>query len=121
MNRPEWRYQSWRTREVIELRLFGSLQQYSPEPTSVPGTPLHVPLGDGSTLGQVLDQVGVDIDEVSNVFVNGRLLPRSIYPITLGYQLAADGPLSPEGYLSAPVQQGDRVGIFPRKMASVVV
>jgi hypothetical protein len=72
-------------------------------------------------LGQVLDQVGIDPGEVSNVFVNGRLLPRSVYPITLGYQLAADGPLTPEGYLSVPLKSGDRVGIFPRKMASVVV
>lgn len=106
---------------MIEVRLFGSLQQYSSDPTSVPGTPQHLPLGNGTTLGQVLDRVGVDLDEVSNVFVNGQLLPRSVYPITLGYQLAADGPLSPEGYLNAPVQPGDRVGIFPRKMASVVV
>ena len=106
---------------MIEVRLFGNLQQYSPDPASVPGTPLHMPLGDSNTLGQVLDRVGVDPGEVSNVFINGRLLPRSVYPITLGYQLAADGPLSPEGYLSVPVQSGDRVGIFPRKMASVVV
>lgn len=106
---------------MIEVRLFGNLQQYSPEPTSVAGTPLHMPLADGATLGQVLDQVGVDPDEVSNVFVNGRLLPRSVYPITLGYQLAADSPLSPEAYLKVPVQSGDRVGIFSRKMASVVV
>ena len=106
---------------MIEVRLFGSLQQYSPDPTSVPGTPLHLSFGDGSTLGQVLDRVGIDPDEVSNVFVNGRLLPRSVYPITLGYQLAAEGPLSPEAYLRAAVQPGDRVGIFPRKMASVVV
>ncbi len=80
-----------------------------------------MPLADGATLGEVLEQVGVDLDEVSNVFVNGRLLPRSVYPITLGYQLAAEGPLSPEAYLRAAVQPGDRVGILPRKMASVVV
>jgi hypothetical protein len=106
---------------VIEVRLFGGLQQYSPDPKSVPGTPLHLPLGDGSTLGQVLDRVGIDLEQVSNVFLNGRLLPRSVYPITLGYPLAADGPLSPEGYLSVSIKPGDRLGIFPRNMGSVVV
>jgi sulfur carrier protein ThiS len=87
----------------------------------VPGTPLHLPLENGSTLGQILERVGIDPDEVSNVFVNGCLLPRSVYPITLGYALAVDGPLSPEGYLNAPIRPGDRLGIFPRIMASVVV
>jgi hypothetical protein len=69
----------------------------------------------------VLSRIGVDAEEVGNVFVNGRLLPRSVYPITLGYQLAADGPLDLESYLRAPVRSGDRLGIFPRKMSLVVV
>jgi hypothetical protein len=82
---------------------------------------MHVPAGEGETVGRVLTQMGVDPEEVSNIFLNGRLLPRSVYPITLGYPLAAEGPLSPEGWLSTPVQAGDRLALFPRNMGVVVV
>jgi len=106
---------------LIEVRLFGDLRRYAPDPAAASGVAVHLPAGGDETVGQVLAQVGIEPEEIGNVFVNGRLLPRSVYPITLGYQLAADGPLSQEGFLSAPVQPGDRVGIFPRKMSSVVV
>jgi hypothetical protein len=82
---------------------------------------LHLTAGEGETLGQVLAELGIKLDEVSNVFLNGRLLPRSTYPITLGYPLAAQAPLSPEGCLSTPVHPGDRLGIFPHNMGVVVV
>jgi hypothetical protein len=65
--------------------------------------------------------LGIEPDTIGNIFINGRLLPRSAYPITLGYALAADRPLILEEYLRSPVETGDRVGIFPRKMSSVVV
>jgi len=106
---------------MIEVRLFGNLQRYATEPKAVPGTAMYLPAEDPKTLGQILHQIGIDPEEVSNVFVNGRLLPRSTYPITLGYPLAVDDLLSGDGYLSVPVRSGDRLGIFPRNMASVVV
>jgi hypothetical protein len=82
---------------------------------------MHLPAEGNETLGRVLDQVGIDPEVISNVFLNGRLLPRSTYPITLGYPLAADSPLTLEGYLTTPVQAGDRLGVFPRTMGVVVV
>jgi hypothetical protein len=106
---------------LIEVRLFGYLRRYATATLPQPGTVMHLPLAAGSTVGQVLAQLGIDLSEVSNIFVNGRLLPRSAYPITLGYPLAAPQPLSPDEYLTVPVQAGDRVGIFPRNMGAVVV
>lgn len=106
---------------MIEVHLFGSLRQYATNPAPTSGTVVNLPVRERETLGQVLAQMGIDLTEVSNVFLNGRLLPRSVYPITLGYPLAANNPLSPEGYLSTPVRAGDRLGIFPRNMGLVVV
>lgn len=106
---------------MIEVRLFGDLRQYATGSAAEPGTVLHLPEDGSRTLGQVLAILGIEPAEVSNVFLNGRLLPRSLYPITLGYPLAAESPLTQEGYLNTPVRAGDRLGIFPRNMGAVVV
>lgn len=106
---------------MIEIRLFGNLRSYAPDSAAASGTAIYLPVGEDGTVGQVLAQVGIDPAEVSNVFLNGRLLPRSIYPILLGYPLTTPNPLPPEGYLSTPVRAGDRLGVFPRNMGMVVV
>jgi hypothetical protein len=106
---------------VIEVRLFGNLRRYAADARPASDAILHLPAGEAGTVGQVLARIGIDPAEVSHVFLNGRLLPRSAYPITLGYPLAADRPLTPESHWSTPVRAGDRVGIFPRNMGVVVV
>jgi hypothetical protein len=106
---------------VIEVRLFGDLRRYAGEAGAMSGVVLQVRSEGVATVGQVLADVGIPMDEVGNVFLNGQLLPRSLYPISLGYPLAASVPLSREGLLSTPVKPGDRLGIFPEKMALVVV
>jgi molybdopterin converting factor small subunit len=98
-------------KEMIEVRLFGTLRQYAAESKAAHETVIHLPANGGETVGQVLAQVGIDLAQVGNMFLNGRLLPRSKYPILL----------SPDGYLSTGVQAGDRLGIFPRNMGAVVV
>ena len=105
---------------MIEVRLFGDLYQRTADPALKPGGIVYLAEKD-STLGQVLARVGISDREVGNVFLNGRLLPRSAYPITLGYPLAAEHPLPEDAYLGMKVSAGDRLGIFPRKMSLVVV
>jgi hypothetical protein len=106
---------------VIEIHLFGRLRQYATDSLPDPGTVVHVADGDAESVGEVLAWLGIDPKEVGNLFLNGRLLPRSAYPVLLGYPLAAERLLTPQEYLAAPVQAGDRVGIFPRNMGVVVV
>lgn len=106
---------------MIEVRLFGDLRRYAGGSKAASDTIVRLPAGEGETVGRVLARMGIDPVEVSHVFLNGRLLPRSAYPITLGYPLAADRPLTPEGHQGTPVQPGDRLGVFPRNMGVVVV
>jgi hypothetical protein len=106
---------------VIEIRLFGNLRRYAPDARPASDTILYLPARDTATVGQVLARIGIDPAEVSHVFLNGRLLPRSAYPITLGYPLVANRPLTAESHWNMPVQAGDRVGIFPCNMGVVVV
>jgi len=105
---------------LIEVRLFGDLRRHAGEGIAS-GTAIYLPSTENETVGRVFAQVGIDLADVGNVFLNGRLLPRAVYPITLGYQLVAERPLARDEYLAVPVQSGDRVGIFPRNMSSVVV
>ena len=105
---------------LIEIRLFGDFQQYyaSKQPA---GTAVYLPANTGETVGQILAHFGIAPESVGNVFLNGRLMPRSVYPITLGYQLTSQVPLSADDYWSTGVRTGDRLGLFPRTMSSVVV
>jgi hypothetical protein len=104
---------------VIEVRLFGDLRHYADQPGAPSGVVLEVE--DAHTVGQVLAGIGIPLEEVGNLFLNGELLPRSVYPITLGYPLAASAPLPADGLLGAALEPGDRLGIFPKKMALVIV
>lgn len=106
---------------MIEVRLFGDLRRYAGDSVLPSGVAVHLSADGGRTVAQVLTQLGIEPHEVGNIFINGRLLPRSAYPVTLGYPLAVPVPLSPEGFLSAPVRSGDRLGIFPTNMGAVVV
>ena len=105
---------------MIEVRLFGEFRQYNTS-KAPSGTAIYLPAGKEETVGQVIAHFGIDPDAVGNVFLNGRLVPRSVYPIMLGYPLTAQVPLAPEAYLNTPVRCGDRLGLFPRTMSLVVV
>jgi len=106
---------------MIEVRLFGDLRRYAGEPGAQSGVVLQFGGEEAGTVGQVLARMGIPLDEVGNLFINGRLLPRSSYAITLGYPLAGAAPLSPDAMLDIPVKQGDRLGIFSKRMSILVV
>ena len=82
---------------------------------------MHLPDGTGETVGQILAHFGIAPETVGNVFLNGRLLPRSVYPISLGYPLTSQVPLAPDAFWNTEVRSGDRLGLFPRTMSAVVV
>jgi len=106
---------------LIEVHLFGHLREHAINPLPGSGTVMYVMHNEGQTVGQMLSWLDIDPGKVGNLFLNGRLLPRSTYPILLGYPLAAERALALDEYLGVVVHEGDRVGIFPRNMSMVVV
>jgi hypothetical protein len=106
---------------LIEVHLFGHLRHRATSAGSEPGAALYLQVNGDDNVGTVLTQLDVEPENVGNIFLNGRLLPRSVYPITLGYLLVGEKPLTLEECLLVPVETGDRVGVFPRIMSSVVV
>ena len=70
--------------ETIDIRLFATLQQFSP------GNSDAFPIAPGTTVRDVLTQIGVPVEKAKLIFVNAR-----------------------KKDLDAVLNGGERVGIFP--------
>ncbi len=82
---------------MIEVHLYGDLRRYAGKTDPREEAIAWVPYHPGMTVADVLRQIGIDPDrEVSNIFINGR------------YDYHARSHL---------VQDGDRLGVFPKNMA----
>lgn len=72
----------------IEVRVYATLRRYRPQAPLDAGERMLVP--EGITAGELIQSLGIPLDEVHVIFVNRR----------------ARG-------LEAPLQAGDRVDLFP--------
>ena len=74
------------------------------------------------TIAQVLQQAGIAPQEVSQVFLNGKLLNTgSKMTLWLGYPTERERFPASGTYLETPIRSGDRLGLFPAKMSLLVV
>ena len=86
---------------MVEVRLYGSLRRFAPEPAVIGESIVRILFVPGETVEAVLIRLGVDPSlQVSNVFVNGR------------YHFHA---------LGMPASDGDRLGVFPKNMGMLYV
>jgi hypothetical protein len=106
---------------VIELHLYGDLRRHVQKMAGGESV-VQLPIGNGETVGSLLREVGIDPTEVGQIFLNGKLLnTRCSMAPWLGYQSARERVPTGGSYLDAPVHSGDRLGVFPTKMAMLVV
>jgi len=107
---------------VIELHLYGDLRRYGQGKTASSESVIQLPISNGETVGSVLHKVGIDPTEIGHIFLNGKLLnTRCSMAPWLGYQSARERIPIGGSYLDAPIHPGDRLGVFPTKMAMLVV
>ncbi len=107
---------------MIKLHLYGDLRRHAQGKTAGGQSVVQLPIGNGETVGSVLREVGIDPTEVGQIFLNGKLLnTRCSMAFWLGYQSAKERVPVGKSYLDAPVHSGDRLGVFPTKMAMLVV
>ena len=107
---------------MIELHLYGGLYRCVQGKAASSEPVVQLPVGNGETVGSVLHQVGIDPTEIGQIFLNGKLLDtRCSMAPWLGYQSARECIPAGGSYLDAPVRPGDRLGVFPTKMAMLVV
>lgn len=84
----------------IAIHLYGKLRRYGPQPDRDRECVIATSADPGITVGRLLQGVGVPLDEVSNVFLDGTY-----------DQLALDKPM--DGV--------SRIGVFPRDMGLLYV
>jgi len=101
---------------MMEVHLYGKLRHHAPDHRANAESVLKVVPRPGETVRTLMKRVGLEGGEICHVFLNGRLLSteNSMAP-WLEYR-EDDG----QG-LDTPVQAGDRLGIFARDMALLVV
>ncbi len=107
---------------MVEIRLYGKLRRFGPDPRGDRETVIPLELKPGETVGGALARLGIPLEEVAHIFLNGRLLTtcNSMAPWLRSQRVREDVPTC-EPSLDHPLRDGDRLGIFGRDMAMLVV
>jgi hypothetical protein len=102
---------------MVEIHLYGKLRRYAPDPRPDRESVLQLDPYAGETVRTALERLGISSTEVYHVFLNGALISthNSMAP-WLRYQ----GERGGKG-LDAALRSGDRLGLFARDMALLVV
>jgi hypothetical protein len=84
--------------DVVEVYLYGELRRYAPRREVRGESVVFSTVKSGDTVGEVIERLGIDLTEVSNIFHNGRLTKPG-----------------------SKVRAGDRLGVFPTNMGLLYV
>lgn len=105
---------------MIEIRIYGKLRQQSTIREIWETGISHMAPDPNETLASLLVRTGITADQAHTIFLNAKLLAaRSNMARWLRYQEATDNPL--DWNLDIGLKSGDRVGVFGRDMAALVV
>ena len=107
---------------MVVVHLYGRLRRYAPDPRPDRESVVQVAPRPGQTVRTKLEQLDIQPEEVFHVFLNGVLLAtgNSMAP-WLGHQGAVVCASDRSQALDTLLQPGDRVGLFARDMALLVV
>jgi hypothetical protein len=119
---------------MVEVHLYGSLRRHAVDPRPDRESVVRLESQARDTVGAVLERLGVLPADVCHVFLNGAIVStrNSMAPWLRYRQVHADatervtagrhspGSVSSRG-LDTPVRPGDRLGLFARDMALLVV
>ena len=105
---------------MVEIRVFGKLRRFVKELAAGHNHLMKVKPQPQETLEQLLGRIGIPLDEIYTIFFNSRLLAsRSKMAYWMRYQQVHENPL--DWKLDIAVRAGDRIGLFGRDMAALVV
>lgn len=105
---------------MIEIHLYGKLRRYAKDNPSSRGSVIRIESQPDETIESLLTRVGISLDEVYSIFYNSRLLAtHSKSALMVGFHQVRYNPFDWD--LSLPVKAGDRIGLFGRDMALLVV
>jgi len=107
---------------MVEVHLYGKLRRYALDPRPDRDSVAWLEWQPGETVATVLERLGISPEEVCHIFLNGALLAthNSMAP-WLRYRQAREGVPGRDLGLDTLVRDGDRLGLFARDMALLVV
>ena len=105
---------------MVEIHLFGKLRKYAQKSKQEIDHVIRVSPESDETIALLLARVGIATEDVYSIFVNHKLLAaRSGMASWIGHQKVRRDPFNWD--LDIPVNSGDRIGLFGRDMAALVV
>ncbi|MBN1486234.1 MAG: hypothetical protein JW981_01255 [Anaerolineae bacterium] len=104
----------------VEIHLYGKLRRLVPESRATEETVIHTAPCPGESVISLLMRIGVPLEELYHIFLNGTLLyTHNTMAPWLRYPQAQDDVWNWES--DVPVKSGDRLGLFGQDMATLVV
>jgi len=105
---------------MVEIHLFGKLRRYAENAEGVRDYVVRISPQDDETVQSLLARAGISIEESYSIFLNRKLLAaRSGMAIWIGHQRVRNNPFDWD--LNVAVKAGDRIGLFGRDMAALVI
>ena len=102
---------------MVEIRLYGKLRRYAKySPDSI----IRVAPEPDESVEDLLIRLGIPLDDIYSIFYNSKLLAgRSGMASWIGYRQVDSNPF--DWNPSLTVVSSDRIGLFGRDMAALVV
>lgn len=102
----------------VDIHLYGKLRRFGRAPGG--GHILQVQPKAEETLASLLERIEIPATEIYSIFLNSKLLAaRSGMARWIGYQQVRADPFDWD--LKVPIRAGDRIGLFGRDMAALVI
>ena len=105
---------------MVEIHLYGKLRRYAKDNPADLDTVIRVSVNSNETLMMLLARLEIPVDEIYSIFLNSKLLAaRTGMARWIGFQIARSELF--DWNLNVTIKSGDRIGLFGRDMAALVI
>jgi uncharacterized protein YbcC (UPF0753/DUF2309 family) len=105
---------------MVEIRIYGKLRRYAQHIPTASDNVIRIAAEPEETLETLLAKLDIPGTAIYSIFINSRLLAaRSGMASMVGYQQVRENPYNWD--LNVIVNPSDRIGLFGRDMATLVV
>ncbi len=105
---------------MVEIHLYGKLRRYAQNIPTDRDNVIRVSPESDETLEALLTRLEIPVDEIYSIFFNSKLLAaRTAMAKWIGYQQVRTNPF--DWNLNVTVKPADRIGLFGRDMAALVI
>ncbi|MDX2499142.1 MAG: hypothetical protein QNL14_01370 [Deltaproteobacteria bacterium] len=105
---------------MVEIRVYGKLRRFVKDIPADSDTVIRLPHEPDETLDRLLARLEIPVDEIYSIFYNSKLLAaRSGMASMVGYRQVRGNPYNWD--LTVTIHPSDRIGLFGRDMAALVV